>query len=207
MMKKLLMTVFSSAVFVLKTTGLAQAALTVQSESVITDIDNGQVLFKIDFNQIPDFFTVDEFNRQANTFQYFIGKDDTVPVLTNFPNNLNTIIRGGEINVANDIRIRDALPLDSGGVNSGGWGQIRGSIPYKLDGTRMEFSAPLQLINDSDGLFNYNLLLTEFGASSDSVFSQSVLKDNSKSVSEPSDILGILIFGLFTVAWRRESQK
>lgn len=196
------MSILGSAVFVLKTTGLAQGALTIESESVITDIENQQVLFKIDFNQVPDFFTVDEFNRQANSFQYFIGTDDTVPVFTNFPNNLNTIIRGGEINVSSDIPIRDALPLNSAEPNSGGWGQIRGSVPYTLDGTIIEFSAPLQLINDSDGSFNYNLLLTEFGASSDSVFSQSVLKDNLKTIPESSYISATLVFGLFIVGWQ-----
>lgn len=200
---KLLPTLMGVATIGLSSSWPAQAALMVNSQSAVTNLDTQEVLFTIDFNEVPDFSTVDEFGRQADSFQYFVDADGELPVpFGGDPpySELETIIRGGEIYVASDIPVRDVL--GEGGPNSGGWGPIRGSVPFALNDTVLTFSAPLQLIGDSDGLFSYELLLTEFGGTTD------VLQDRSVPVPEPSSTLGIFgIAALGTISLLKCKQK
>lgn len=182
----------------------AQAALLINSESIVANLDSREAFFTIEFNEVPDFFTVDSFGRQADSFQYYIETDGELPVFRGSPyySELDIIIRGEEIHVAGDIRIRDALPIDSGGSNSGGWGLLRGSVPYTLNGTVLRFSAPLELIGDSDGLFSYQLEAYEFGAlNAFTTERRSVVQSNpSTPVPEPTSTLGLLAFGTLGVA-------
>ncbi|MFB2875589.1 hypothetical protein [Floridanema aerugineum] len=173
----------------------AQAALMIHSQSAVANLDTQKVIFTIEFNEVPDFFTVDEFNRQADSFQYYIDADGNLPVFGGSPyySGLEAIIRGAEIPVAGDIRVRNVFP-SSDEPTSGGWGSFRGSVPYTLNGTVLTFSTPLQLIGDSDGLFSYQLLLTEFGGSTDYLDAKSVV--NSTSVPECSSSLSVLAFGV-----------
>lgn len=71
------------------------------------------------FNRLPDFFTVDALERQADSFQYYIG-------FQSFPLNFESLVRGEEIHVAGDIRVR--APIGDGGPGSGGWGPIFGPM-------------------------------------------------------------------------------
>lgn len=74
------------------TAGPLQAEFMFLSESAVFNSSTGEVQFTIEFNQAPDFFTVDAFGRQANEFQYFIVGDPTVPDLAHW----DAIIRGGK---------------------------------------------------------------------------------------------------------------
>ncbi|MFN6529224.1 hypothetical protein [Nostoc sp. ChiSLP03a] len=196
------MSLLGSALIALGTGQIAQAVLLVESESAVVNLDAQEVTFTVNFNRVPDFFTVDQFDRQADSFQYYIDPSGELPIFRPLSaySNLSSIIRGEEINVAGDIRIRDVFSVGSFEPNSGGWGKIRGSVPYSLDGTVLKFSAPLQFIGDSDGLFSYQLLLTEFGGSSDSVENKSTIA----SVPEPNFALGALTFGALSVGLRRK---
>lgn len=182
----------------------AQAALLINSESVVANLDSREALFTIQFNEVPDFFTVDSAGRQADSFQYYIETDGELPVFRGSPyySELDIIIRGEEIHVAGDIRIRDALPIGSGGSNSGGWGLLRGSVPYTLNGTVLTFSAPLELIGDSDGLFSYRLEAYEFGAwNAITTERRSVVQSKPPTpVLEPTSTLGLLALGTLGAA-------
>lgn len=195
---KLVMANIGAALLTLGIGGAAQAALKINSQSAVVNVDTQQVSFTIDFNEVPDFFSVDTFGRQADAFQYYIRPDGKLPVFEGSPyySQLSTIIRGPEIFVNGDIRVRDVFPIGSSEPNSGGWGPLRGSVPYTLNGTVLTFSSPLELIGDSDGLFSYQLLLTEFGGSTDTVEAKSILK--SKAVPEPSCANGVLTFGVLS---------
>lgn len=191
-----------AALIALGTGPIAQAELFIESESAVVNIDTKEVLFTIDFNRVPDFFSVDEFGRQADSFQYFINIDGKFPVFSEtspFYASLETIIRGEEINVGGDVRIRNVFPIGSEEPNSGGWGNIRGSVPYTLDGTVLKFSAPLQLVGDSDGLFSYALELYEFGAWN-GITNEN--KSTFTSVPEPNFVLGALSCGVLSVGLR-----
>ncbi|AUB34365.1 PEP-CTERM protein-sorting domain [Nostoc flagelliforme CCNUN1] len=178
-------------------------ALLSESESAVVNLDAKEVLFTIDFNRVPDFFTLDQVGRQADSFQYFIDPSGELPIFRppSAYSNLSSIIRGEEINVAGDIRIRDVFSVGPLEPNSGGWGKIRGSVPYSLDGTVLKFSAPLQFIGDSDGLFSYRLELYEFGGGGGNANEN---KSIIASVPEPTSALGALTFGALSLGLRRK---
>ena len=132
------------------------------SESATYIPSTGEVSFHIVFSQRPDFFTTDEFNRPANSFQYFIVGDSSLP----FPETFDSVIRGDEIRFADGLAaIRNAMPPDDDKLRSGGWGTIRGEVPYSLHGPVLRFSVPLQLISDhaAPGAIAYGLESYEFG--------------------------------------------
>jgi hypothetical protein len=62
------------------------------------------------------------------------------------------------------------VPPDNSDPNSGGWGTIRGSVPFTLDGNILTFSSPLSLISDhiakgnTKGIFSYDLQVDQCGA-------------------------------------------
>jgi hypothetical protein len=180
----------------------AQAALLINSDSVVANLDSREVFFTIEFNEVPDFFTLGSGGGQADSFQYYIETDGELPVFKNAFSELDIIIRGEEIHVGGDIRIRDALPFGSGGSNSGGWGLLRGSVPYTLNGTVLTFSAPLELIGDSDGLFSYRLEAYEFGAWNGIITERrSIVQSNPPTpVPEPASTLSLLALGILGVA-------
>ncbi|MEH1835350.1 MAG: hypothetical protein V7L29_25675 [Nostoc sp.] len=192
-----------AALIALGTGQIAQAVLLIESESALVNLDAKEVLFTINFNRVPDFFTVDQVGRQADSFQYFIDADGELPVFRGSPyySELESIIRGEEIHVAGDVRIRDVFSIGASEPNSGGWGKIRGSVPYSLDGTVLKFSAPLEFIGDSDGLFSYQLELYEFGGISDLLGDK---KSTIASVPEPNFALAALTFGALSVGLRRK---
>ncbi|MCG8348693.1 MAG: hypothetical protein MI924_13060 [Chloroflexales bacterium] len=133
------------------------------AEAAVFNPITRKVRFMILFNQPPDFFTVDEYGRQAHSFQYFIIGDPDLP----YPEKYDSIIRGGEIHITgNMIRIRNATPY-SNDPGSGGWGTLRGVVPYYLHGNLLTFSVPLDVLSDSslDGRFAYHLQSCQFGAS------------------------------------------
>lgn len=171
-------------------------ALSVQSSSVMVDTEAGVAGFSLLFDAVPDFYTVDEFGRQASSFQYWIFWDGAPTVRTG---DSDVIVRGGEIPVAGDLRFRDRGPSGTGGPDAGGWGPLRGSVPFVQTGALVEFSAPLSLIGDPDGVFAYGLIATEYGASSGTLLGYS-----GQVVPEPSTAsLVALGLGLTALCARR----
>jgi hypothetical protein len=129
---------------------------------------SGKVTFILVFNRRPDFFTTDEFGRPANSFQYFIVGDESLP----FPENFDSIIRGDEIHANSGlIPIRDAFPPDDNDPHSGGWGTVRGEVSFRTHGRVLMFSVPLDLMSDQSGATHvqYHLETYQFGDLIDSV--------------------------------------
>jgi hypothetical protein len=140
--------------------GAQQSALTIKSQSAIYKRHTGMVAFRIVFNRPPDFRAADEFNRQADSFQYFVGS-----TLPQEPQIFDSIIGGEEIHSAGLIPIRNAFPPDPQAA-SGGWGTIRAEGPFTLHGCVLKFSAPLRSLTDRTNLsvLPYQLEAYEFGA-------------------------------------------
>jgi hypothetical protein len=152
------------------------AEFLVLSESTIFDPATGQVTFTLTFNRPPDFQTVDSIGRQADSFQYFIVGDPSLP----YPSNYDAIIRGEELHLSGDVlRVRNSGPTDPTVPPSvsGGWGTVRGMVPYQLNGDVLTFSTPLGLISDHsvDGHFSYDLMILQYGASTQFFPSESVV--------------------------------
>jgi hypothetical protein len=111
---------------------------------------------------LPDFQTTDSVGRQADSFQYYIVGDPSLP----YPSNYDTIIRGDELHITSDVlRVRNATPSDPTDPASGGWGTVRGVVPYQLNGNVLTFSTSLGLISDHsvDGRFSYDLQIAQYG--------------------------------------------
>ena len=195
-------TVIGSLLFGL-TSGLpAEAALMVLSQSAEVNLANNSVLFQIEFNRAPDFFTTDEYDRQADSFQYFIDADGGFPIFKGtdiYYSNLESIIRGEEIHLAGDVRIRNALPPDPDLSSSGGWGSIRGSVPYTLSGNVFSLLVPLQFIGDTDGKFSYSLEWYEYGAIQGYI--------DAETVPEPATIFGSFMALGGLAAFQRKNKQ
>jgi hypothetical protein len=178
-------TVIGSLLFGL-TSGLpAEAALMVLSQSAEVNLDSNSVLFQIEFNRAPDFFTTDEDGIQADSFQYYINADGGLPVYRDY-SELESLIRGEEIVVGGNVGIRNAWPPDPDWSSSRGWGSLRGSVPYTLSGNVLSLLVPLQLIGDSDGKFSYLLHWLEYGAMQGYIEAEI----EAEAVPEPATIFG-----------------
>jgi hypothetical protein len=125
------------------------------------------------FDVAPDFWSVDEFDRIADSFQYEVAPDWKAP-LGLPPESFSSVIRGDEIHVTNGLRIRDAafnfVPDDD--PDAGGWGGVIATVPFTLTGRELRFEAPLAALGDDDGYFAYRLFTTEYGLTVDEVESR-----------------------------------
>jgi RTX toxins and related Ca2+-binding proteins len=121
------------------------------AQSAVFDPATGEVTFTLTFNRPPDL-------QMGESFQYFIVGDPSL----HYPNNYDAIIRELDPD-SNVLRIRNSHPTDPTVPPSvsGGWGTVRGVVPYHLDGNVLTFSTPLGLISDHsiDGHFTYDLEL------------------------------------------------
>lgn len=132
---------------------------------------SASMYFVLHFDKTPDFMTLDAVGRQADSFQIFIAFNPNIPNPAN-PGMVDLLIRGDEIHISHDIRMRDARPsvMDPA---AHGWGALRGSVPYALnaekDGTAiLTFNAPFSLLGVR-GMFAYELEIYNYGAQVDSV--------------------------------------
>lgn len=152
----------------------AYAAFTVDDHSVITNIQRGTTEFTITFTETPDFVTTDVYGRKANSIQFYIYGDSA----QRYPSSYASIIRGGEIDTYNQIiPVRDpstrSLPDCQASTQnpSGDWGCVSLELSYILSGQTLSFSADtsdLTQFTNPDGSISYDILLTEFGDTSDS---------------------------------------
>ena len=132
------------------------------TDGYVSQIDgSSNVNFTLTFNQSPDFFTVDQFGTQANSFQFYIATTTNIP--TPYPlRPYASLIRGEEIPVAGVLPVRNDSPEDTSDPNAHGWGSIRGSVSYSLIGQTMTFSIPANVLN-VQGPFAYTLDLLSYG--------------------------------------------
>jgi hypothetical protein len=162
------------AAVVLGLTGVAGAGVAIVSESAEVDRSAGVARFTLRFDGRPDFWTVDAFGRVADSFQYEIDGDWRAPPGLP-PEGLDAVVRGDEIHAAGALRIREAgfdVPPDPDPL-AGGWGPVRATVPFDLDGTVLRFQAPLSDIGDEgDGYFAYRVFTTEYGLTTSEVESR-----------------------------------
>jgi hypothetical protein len=140
-------------------------ALTIVSHVEHYDAGSDAFQFAITFSVAPEFYVFDEFGRHKDEFQYFITwvlhpENTSYPIF-----NADVVIRMPESASVTDIRVRDATGPEEPG--SGGWGPIRGSVPYVLDGATITFQIPRTMLGDSDGVVSYALLIGTYGTTTD----------------------------------------
>lgn len=151
----------------------AAAGIRVVSERCEIDRAAGVAAFTVRFDAAPDFHTLDEFGRLADSFQYEIDDDPFAPA--GLPvDGLDAVVRGDEIHLADALRIRDAdFNRDPNpDPAAGGWGDVLAEVPFRLDGNELRFEAAFAAVGDDDGAFAYRLFTTEFGLTTSEVESR-----------------------------------
>jgi hypothetical protein len=84
-------------------------------------------------------------------------------------------------------------------VGWGGWGSIRGSVPYTLSGNVFSLLVPLQLIGDSDGNFSYRLEWYEYGRYQHYI--------DAETVPEPATVFGSFMALGGLAAFQRKNKQ
>ena len=130
-------------------------------QSVEVDRTNGLATFSLTFDQHPSFVAID--SGQLKAFQYEVdvdSQDTSKPIVFD---QIDTIIRGGEIWEGQGIPVRDRD--GNGGAHAGGWGAVRALVPFNVDEATntLTFSTSLSNLGDTDGKFRYRLFTTDNG--------------------------------------------
>ena len=139
--------------------GPAGAGVAVLDQSVKVDKAAGNATFSLDFGHAPDFYTVDAHGRVADSFQINISAD----FRGNPQASPTTVIRGDEIQFLNALAVRNRSPASTD-PHSGGFGSIRGTVPFSVHGTNVSFTTPLSLIDAPNGMFSYYAFTMHNGA-------------------------------------------
>ncbi len=133
----------------------ARADFALVSPDLTVNRQAGTVSFSLQFNQVPDFYTVDAYGRPADSFQVEFDGNSALP------NDLTAVVRGDEIHVADAVRVRS--PQGNGGANSGGWGPIVGTVPFSLTGNTVAFTVPAADLGWTGGSWQANLFSLSYG--------------------------------------------
>jgi hypothetical protein len=145
---------------------LAEATdLEIIHQGVSVDRESHIASFSVTFNRTPDFVAID--HGQPDTFQYEIDADSTNLLQSFGVNEVDAVIRGGEIWEGRGIPVRQRSGVED--ANSGGWGPVRALLPFELDNNTVTFTAPLDDLGDTDGSFRYRAFATENGATTSAV--------------------------------------
>ena len=141
----------------------ARAGFEIVKPTVWVDRTRQQAHFQLRFNRPPDFQTVDEFGRPMNSFQFFVNPD-----WSGDPGNLQLdygpgrdVLRGDEIHLAGQIRIRDGMPSDTTGPEAGGWGPMVAAVPYQMEGTTLSFQVPWKEMREKGPAISWSVISTE----------------------------------------------
>jgi len=147
----------------------ASAGIAIVSQSAKLDRAGDAATFTVIFNQRPD-FSIGSGGIPANSFQYEIDAAWTGVAKDKPLDALSSVVRGDEIPIAHALRIRSAdLHHPDADPASGGWGPVRGTVPFHLSKNTLTFTAPLGLLGDDDGVFAYRLFATNEGTSAGAV--------------------------------------
>jgi hypothetical protein len=118
--------------------------------------------FQLTFDREPRFFLPEGATEQPDTFQIEIDGDNTTFAQPLVFDEIDSIVRGGEIFGGAELPIRDRD--GDGGPTAGGWGAVRATVPFQLEATTLTFTAGLDTLGDADGKFRYRIITTEDGA-------------------------------------------
>ncbi len=135
---------------------ISAAEIRIKNQSVKILPQSHEALFRLEFDRVPHFYATDPQGVPADSFQYFINYDPSRSYVDNVFDPHLTVIRGDEIHVCHKIRVRESLWNDSDpDPNSGGWGALRGAVPFVVLNKTLIFSVPLELIEAQHGNFGY----------------------------------------------------
>lgn len=149
----------------------ADAPLQPTHYSAMLDLATGQANFSVRFDRPPDFFTLDNAGRPADSFEFFTDTESSDPIQSTI-NGLNgsgplgtqTIISGYDIAARHQLNIWWPKPVSEwipGDPDS--QAVLRTYSDYTLAGDTLSFSVPLSLLHEPDGGFYYGFQLFQDG--------------------------------------------
>ena len=140
---------------------VTHAAFEIVAHDAVADHASRRTTFSFTFTEPPDFWTTDAGGHPANAFQVFYDAEPTGDEV-GFAGDDVVIIRGAEIRFANSIPVRESLnETGEEFPNAEGWGAMRGSAGYELDGATISFTTSWELLRETDGEFGYRLFALE----------------------------------------------
>ncbi len=125
---------------------------------------NGAMLFSLLFNHTPDFATVDQFGRPAESFQWYLT-DDLKATRPMGGSVADYIMRGDEMGKSGMVRMCTTAPLGAG--CPGGWGLDLGPIPSQWNPQTLALSFSVPLDNFTGNLYAYDVISLKYGAQYD----------------------------------------
>jgi len=145
--------------------------LTPVSYATNVDLAAQIATFAIRFDRAPDFFTLDEFERPADQFQFWTDTVSLDPIQSTYAGILGTgplgtqmMVTTTAIPVNNQLSyVWPQLITDPGPKDPGGWGSIEAYAGYTLVGDTVSFDVPLALLRAPDGHFNYAFQTARYG--------------------------------------------
>ena len=138
----------------------AQEAFELAGHSVEVDNTAATATFRLTFNREPLFFVSE--GTATDAFQVEIDADGTSFEQPLVFETIDAVVRGAEISETDGLPVRDRE--GDGGEGSGGWGPVRGFVPFDLDGATLTFTTGLDLIGDDDGKFRYRIIAIDDGS-------------------------------------------
>jgi hypothetical protein len=177
---------FLATLVVFLLVGANASALTLVSQSAILNAPTQEVQFTLEYNQPPDFQSVDAYGRQVNSFQYYIFYNNNPFTAADAPTT-NALIQGWPVHYAGSFAVCDG----GHGSPDTGWGPLRGYVPYQLTGSTVTFTVPMATVGAPDGSFGYRLRTWGYAGSGEQVAYGQVPPDS----PQPSIIGGPITYG------------
>ena len=152
--------IIASVIFASASVARAQDSFQLAGHSVEVDNTAETATFRLTFNREPVFFVSE--GTATDAFQVEIDADSTSFEQPLVFETIDAVVRGAEISQADGLPVRDRE--GDGGENAGGWGPVRGFVPFDLDGATLTFTTGLDLIGDADGKFRYRIIAIDDGS-------------------------------------------
>jgi hypothetical protein len=172
--------------------------------TLATENASGDIDWQIQFTRHPDLSVTDEFNRQRDSFQFYIFNSRA-----SLDGGYQAIIRGEELHYGGDLPIRSILPVDLDFSRSGGWGLVREAVPFTLHGTHLTFTTSFASLGVPTRDFGYFWETYRYGATVEGspMFLLCGLNERCNSTPLP-DFIGCLslLVGFAMLQWLQHSK-
>ncbi len=160
------------------------------------------VAFQIQFLGVPDLYTADQYNRQADSFQFytFVEPQTDNNGLGGAYSLVTSITRGEELHYGDGLPIRDGrTDFADDLTRTGGWGSLTGLVPVIQHGSRLDYTVPLATLGVGP---RFGFETFEFGDGTNGRFWGQCTSGSRCSVPEPSPFW-LLAAGLMGwIGWR-----
>jgi len=137
--------------------------------STSVDQNSENVLFTLQFSDVPNFYVVDPSNRQQDSFQLYVfdaPRQDDEGLGGGYVN-VRSITRGEEIHYGGGLPIRNVFPAPGTTADpmSGGWGSVRATVPFVQSGKTVFYLASLAALGVAgNNNFGFGFETYHFGA-------------------------------------------